>query len=610
MPASLSSPRSWTGSPVFYLVAILSALAAAAAWFVAACRHIGNPRVEYGLLHLPAAFLQIAIFAAALGVAYRWYLQGSQRSLSSRVLLSAVVVLFAAVWLPVALHGGFAQDDWMLLSASSVRKFLYTHPLASLNTLDTVDGNYRPLGTVLYVGYLLRWFGLHPLPFALGSFFAGLACTLLVFALMRELRQGSGVSAAAAILFLSRDLIYVPIAWMCALGDTLAIFGSGLCILLLLRALRTKGVAPWLYHVAAWLCFVAALLSKQSAFAVPMIAVLAILLVPATTGSVENWKKRLPLAITIGAVYGATVLVVFRHAVNLLAHKTPYPIKFSPLVLRVALSHITWFFLPLDFPDAHPYARLLVPLLGLIILVTVVLWLRRSPYLLGTNRRLMVFLLGSAFASLSLFLLLPSRSAAYYGSMAAFWLSMAVAIVLKNLNERACVSFPHLGTWGMCLLLLCGYSFVRLKQTGLPPSGGYIWGTYSMDENMGEFAFLSDALKRTPHTKVLVIVGGPYTGRQQANMAILADPSLQRILGFDPQSGFKANDRQGLLPQDNFGNLTDVDAYHWTLPMDTATASALLADSPALWIRMDQGKNNILSREEVQRLEYSIPDAF
>jgi hypothetical protein len=522
------------------------------------------------------------------------------------VLLVVIAALFAIVWLPVALHGGFAQDDWMLLSASSVRKLLYAHPLASLNTLDTVDGNYRPLGTVLYVGYLLRWFGLHPLPFALGSFLTGLACTLLVFAFMRELRQHPGVAAAAAILFLSRDLIYIPIAWMCALGDTLAILGSGLSVLLLLRALRAKGFMLWLYHLAAWLCFVAALLAKQSAFAVPMIAVLAILLAPAAEASVESWKKRLPLAIAIGAIYGATVLVVFRHAANLLGHKTPYPITFSPLVLRVALSHVTWFFVPLDFPDAYPYARLLVPALGLLILIAVIWWLRRSPHLLG-NRRLMVFLLGSAFASLSLFLLLPSRSAAYYGSMAAFWLSMAVAIVLRNLNRDIRFSSRHPGTWVLCLLLLCGYSFVRLKQTGLPASGGYIWGTYSMHENMGEFAFLRDALKRAPDTKILVIVGGPYTGRQQANMAVLVDPSLQRILGFDPQSGFKSNNHEGRLPQNNFANLTDVDAYHWTLPMETSTASTLLADVPALWIRMDQGRNSVLSTQEIQKLESLRP---
>ncbi|QHS51991.1 hypothetical protein [Edaphobacter sp. 12200R-103] len=62
-------------------------MAAAAARFVAAYRYIGNPRVEYGLLHLPVAFLQIAIFAAALGLAYRWYLYREPRQpLSSRTL--------------------------------------------------------------------------------------------------------------------------------------------------------------------------------------------------------------------------------------------------------------------------------------------------------------------------------------------------------------------------------------------------------------------------------------------------------------------------------------------------------------------------------------------
>jgi hypothetical protein len=603
MPAPLSSPRSWIGSAFFYLVAILSAPAAAVTWFAAAHRRVANPRIAYGLLHLPAAFLQIAIFAFALGVAYRWYRRRDARDpISSRILIVAIVVVFAIVWLPVALNGGFAQDDWMLLSAASIRKVVYAHPLASFHALDTVDGNYRPLGTVLYVGYMLRWFGLRPLPFALGNFFVGLGCAMLVFACMRQLRQNPRTAAAAAILFLSRDLIYVPLAWMCALGDTLAIFGSGLSILLLLRALRTRGVIAWLYHLAAWLSFLVALSAKQSAFAVPMIAILAILLDPEAEEPKYAWKRRLPLAVVVGTVYAATVLIIFRHAVDLLGHKTPYPVTFSPLVLRVALSHVTWFFLPLEFPDSHPSARLIVPAVGLGILIAIVGWLRRYPQLLEGNRRRTFFLVGSGFASLSLFLLLPSRSAAYYGSMGAFWFCMAIAIVLKNLNEDIHFSSRQRGTWVLCLLLLSGYSFVRLKQTGLLPSGGYIWGTYSMEENMGEFDFLRKTLKQSPDRKVLVLVGGANAGKHQANMAVLADPSLQRILTFDPRSGFSANNHQGLLPKDDFSNLTDVDAYHWTLRMDGATASAVMRDAPVIWIRMDQGHNSVLSPEEVEKL--------
>jgi hypothetical protein len=392
---------------------------------------------------------------------------------------------------------------------------------------------------------------------------------------------------------------------MSALGDSLAIFGSGLSILLLLRALRSKGAAAWGYHLAAWLCFAIALLAKQSAFAVPLIAVLAVLLRPANEEPAGSWRKRIPVAVTVGAIYGATVLIVFRHAVTLLSHKTPYPVTFSPLVLKVALSHITWFFLPIDFPDAHPYARLLVPALGLLILLALAAWLRRAPELLGSRPRLMLFLVGAGFASLSLFLLLPSRSAAYYGSMAAFWICMAFAIVLANLNIRSRASSLHLGTWTVCLLLLGGYSFVRLKETGLPPSGGYIWGTYSMNENMREFAFVRDALRNAPETQVLVLVGGPYSGKQQANMGVLADPSLHRILHFDPKSGFEANDHQGLLPQNTLENLRDVDAYHWTSPIDTATASAFLAGSPALWIQMDNGNFRVLSAEEIQKVQRS-----
>jgi hypothetical protein len=598
----------WTGKALFFLIAISAAFAAVLARVAEAHLHLSNPRLEYGLLHLPAAFLQIAIFAAGLGLVYSWFLRrGSFAGVPSHWLVLGIVALFAIVWLPVTFQGGFAQDDWMLLSAASVRKVLYAHPLASFNTLDTVDGNYRPLGTVLYVGYALRWFGLHPFPFLLGNFFVGLICVLLVFAFMRELRQTPAIAAAAAVLFLSRDLIYTPIAWLCALGDSLAIFGSGLSILLLLRALRSRGVVGWLCHFSAWVCFAIALFAKQSAFAVPLIAVLAILICPAAEGPLGNWKKRLPFAALVGGVYGATVLVVFRHAVHLLDHKTPYPITLSPLVLKIALSHVTWFFLPIDFPDAHPFARLLVPALGLLILIGAVSVLRRRPDLLGPQPKLVAFLLAAGFASISLFLLLPNRSAAYYGSMAAFWICMAVAIVFGNI-ERTSSRTPssHLGAWLVCLFVLSGYSFVRLKQTGLLPSGGYTWGTYNMADNMQEFTFLREALQHKPDTETLVLVGEPSAGKEQANMAILAKPSLKRILSFDPKSGFKVNDHQGRLPQDGQDNLHDVDAYHWTIPLDDGDASAMLAGTHALWIRMDKGDLRVLSPEDLQTI-HALP---
>jgi hypothetical protein len=90
-------------------------------------------------------------------------------------------------------------------------------------------------------------------------------------------------------------------------------------------------------------------------------------------------------------------------------------------------------------------------------------------------------------------------------------------------------------------------------------------------------------------------------------MAIVADPSLQRILRFDPKTGFKVNDREGSLPQDTSENLRDVDAYHWTRPLEDASASAFLANSHALWVRMDKDDLHVLSREDLQEIHALHP---
>lgn len=613
-PSSSSSEASlkisfWTGSLPFFLVSALSLLAAALSFLLAAHKHLANPRVDYGLHHLPQAFLQIAIFAAAMGFAYRWLSRKDFKNFPASWLIPALIALYAVVWLPVTLYGGFAQDDWMLLAAAMVRKMVLAHPLHAFNALDTVDGNYRPLGTVLYAGYFVQWFGVHPLPFLLGNFFVGLACVLLVFAIMRELGQSPYVAAAASALFLSRDLLYAPIAWFCAMGDSLAILGSGLSILLLLRSFRSRGAALWLYLIASWLSFAISLFAKQSAFVTPLIAALAVMLRP-NQASGKDWKKRLPLAALIGVLYAATVFPVYHHALQLFHGHTPYPIQFSLLSVGSFLSYITWYFLPIGLPDAYSKIGLIIPAIGLLILIALVRRYRRNPGLLGNRPALIVFLLGAAFASLSLFLLLPTRTAPYYGSMAVFWISMVFAIALSNLDgdylKRG--SRPA-GAFLLCLLVLVGYSFVRLKQTGIPPSGSYIWGTYGMDREGSLFASAHRILERSPETQVVVYVGCTAADKNRTVMMLVADPSLQRILCYSPASGFLENGHQGRLPENTVEDLTDLQAYHWDLPMNTEEARSILAGSKSTWVTAEKNKMRELPADEVQALLQAVPSS-
>ena len=614
MPSSSPSEASlkisfWTGSLPFFLVSALSLLSAALSSLLTAHKHLANPRVDYGVHHLPQALLQIAVFAAAMGLAYRWLSRKDVKSFPTRWLIPALILLYAVVWLPVTLNAGFAQDDWMLIAAATVRKMLLAHPFQAFNALDTVDGNYRPLGTVLYAGYFVQWFGVHPLPFVLGNFFMGLACVLLVFAIMRELGQSAYIAAAASALFLSRDLLYAPIAWFCALGDSMAILGSGLSILFLLRSLRSRGATLWLYLIASWLSFAISLFAKQSAFATPLIAALAVLLQP-NQASEKDWKKRLPLAALIGILYTATLLPVYHHAVQLFHDKTPYPIQLSLLSVGSFFSYITWYFLPIALPDTFSKAHLIIPVTGLLILIALVRLHRRSPGLLGNQPKLIVFLLGAAFASLSLFLILPTRTAPYYGSMAAFWISMVFAIALSNLDiDYLKQGSRPVGAFLLCLLVLGGYSFVRLKQTGLPPSGGYIWGTYSMDRENNMFATIHRILQDSPETQVVVYVGCTSADKNRPDMTLVANPSLQRILCFSPTDGFMENGHQGRLPENTVDDLIDVQAYHWNIPLNMEEATSILADSKSIWVTAENNKMRELPADEVQALLHALPSS-
>ena len=128
--------------------------------------HLQNGRLQYGMEHLAGALIAAFLFTVLVGVAWRFCLRTTMERWLNRptaFYLLLIGVVFCLFWLPPLLGGHFDEDDWQLLAAAAIRKAIYLHPGWSWYALDTVDGNFRPLGTVLYFGYLFRWFGLGPL---------------------------------------------------------------------------------------------------------------------------------------------------------------------------------------------------------------------------------------------------------------------------------------------------------------------------------------------------------------------------------------------------------------------------------------------------------------
>ncbi len=549
-------------------------------------------RVAYGLEHLPGALLAACCFlvlvAAGRWLLVRWKPVGN---LPSTYFVGAVGVAFCLFWLPAVLAGGFDRDDWMLLGAASVRKVLAGQPWLAWQTLDSVDGNFRPVGTVLYMGILLRHFGVWARPFLLGLFAVNLLGTLVAFAIVRTLGYSRMAAAAAAILYLSRSQTYTIMTWTCALGDAVVILLCGCMALALLAAIKRSGRSAAVFHVLAWGCFCVATLAKQSAFAAPMIVGLLLLLRP---GTAQKWTMHLRLReAALGvAVYGATAAVPFFHAKRLLAGVPPYPVAFSLDALLRTFAYAAWYLGTFEFPSKYKQLLLLPPAAGILAVCAVVLALRRWPRLLGERPRDVAFCALAGVASLSLFAVLPARVAPYYGSMAAFWVSLALGIALSrfgwaepgNQAGRVCCLI-------FCVLVVMGFVDVRLKQTGLFPAGGYTWGASEVGLERALYGTIAQELAARPETQAVLLEDMPDDDSIFANMAIIANPGLERVLTYRsaPDSYF-ANDRGGRVPVDDLAGLRNPRAYNWNVPLNRIEAERLLSNERVLRLKFNHGK--------------------
>jgi hypothetical protein len=572
---------------LFFLSASLfSLLVCAVTFFLRNHLLFQNGRIRYGVGHLPAALFAIAMFLALVGFARPMLSRISGlANRPSPYFLTVLAIVFGLCWLPVWLAGGFVQDDWLLLAAASIRKIIYIHPAYSWYALDSVDGNFRPLGTVLYFGYMLKWFGLEAHAFTFGPLFLTLLGSLVVFAIVRELGYSRVAAAAASLLFMTRGMLYTVVAWSAALGDGIAILFCGLTYLFLLKAIKQHGAAALYCHLFAWLFYCVAILGKQSSFVAPLIVALLLFIRPGEPRHTRlaSVLRRAATA-TLGlCVYAATAAVVFFHAKTLLHAASPYPIRFSLRALQQLFSYATWYFLLIQFPDKFLIANMLVSLLGLAGVAGTILLAWKFPKLLGDCHRDLVFAGLAAVASISLFVPLGTRSAAYYGCMSAMWVSIGLGIVFTQFGSPRNDNPPaRLCCFLFCMLLVTGFAEIRLEQTGLFPSGGYIWGTYGMDTERSIQADMYRELAMSQGAEVLLLDNCPRA-YLFTSLALLDAPSIQRILMVDSHTNtYTVNDRQGLRPTDGFSSLTDTQSYNWTKPLDAASADSYMAHRQVL----------------------------
>jgi hypothetical protein len=595
-------------APVLFSIAFILLLCTAVTAFLRASLHFHNERVQYGISHLPFALLWSAVFALFIAVLCAFFPKLIHAVCQSNLaILCVIACAFAVYWLPVVFAGGFNSDDWRLLEAAEIRKSLILHPVNSWYALDTVDGNFRPLGTILYFGYLMKLFGPHPFPFLFGDFLVNLLGVLIGFAIMRELGYSRATAAVASILYLSRGLIYANIAMPAGVGDGIVILSAAVTVLLSLRALKSKGSVSLAFHGLAWLSYCIALLAKQSAFAIPLVVAALLIIRPGESILDAAYRRWTSAAIALMA-YGIPASIVYFHAKTLFSNRTPYPIVLTLNGITYPFVHAFLYFVPLELtssssPVVQQWGGALMRLLGFGIAAALAAAIWRIPRLLGDRPRDIAFFVVVAIASVSLFIVLPNRTNGYYGAMAALWFSMALAIALTRFQSIPASSCKEKAAARFCSLLLCllvvfGFLGVRVEQTALIPSGSMaLWGTYTSDSQSSFYRQLSEALAGS-QVATLVFVDLPQIDSgDYAAMAWLASPHLSRILSYESKSNsFYSNDLGGLRPEDVSASWNDRLAFNWEVPMDQGAVNNLIQRDGSVWIRFKEGHCVVLQQ--------------
>ena len=192
--------------------------------------------------------------------------------------LTLLAFLAVAAALPHlnTLRNGFVYDDeTLVLDNPYIRNF---HYLAKIFTTQAAShfgagmaNYYRPL---MNVGYLLCYqvFGPHPFGFHLVNVVLHAAVVCAVFLLTKRMFQNRNLALMAAVLFAIHPIHSEVVAWIAASPDLELSLFYLLTFWLFLAGARPEGRSSYLAQLAMAGSFALALLSKEQAVTLPLLA--------------------------------------------------------------------------------------------------------------------------------------------------------------------------------------------------------------------------------------------------------------------------------------------------------------------------------------------------
>ena len=204
---------------------------------------------------------------------------GERQSLSrfSDLTLMAFLVVGAALPYLNTLRNGFVSDDeFQVLQNPYIRNFHFLAKIFTTQATSHISGwpnYYRPL---MNVGYLLCYkvFGPHPFGFHLVNLVFHVMVVGAVFIFTKRMFQNRNLALMAAVLFAIHPIHTEAIAWIAAVPDMELSLFYLLTFWFFLAVARPGGRFSYFAQLAMAGSFVLALLSKEQAVTLPLLATL------------------------------------------------------------------------------------------------------------------------------------------------------------------------------------------------------------------------------------------------------------------------------------------------------------------------------------------------
>jgi len=356
-------------------------------------------------------------------------------------------------------HAGhfFPGDAVFLLHHRATSFSNYLKEFAQLNP----SGWYRPMTNELIESVVYPFAGLHPVPYRIPVYVTFIAITILLYALVVAL-SGRHLTAAISAFFFTIHTANAYTTYDVSFMPELlyAVFYIA-AILTFLRYIRTESRIA---YVASLICFVAALLSKESAITLPVMLLALCVTFDPISASVRDRAIR---AVRSTAPYVAALLLYLIFAVGYLhvmgtsvsqlveGSQVPNPGDYIPVLnrgmLKTADLAFTWAF---NIPRAYsaPLQHLTPAMTGylkffraLVLVLTVIVFVR-------SERKLILF--GFAWFWIAIFpaLTLISHFLPYYVFLPVAGLSLVIGTVFAWLYDQLRRIHPSVAALTIALL--------------------------------------------------------------------------------------------------------------------------------------------------------------